>query len=167
MPDEYHETGDPRQREFEAAKEQGHETLATRSGLIVLFGVGLLALMGFALLTMYGMAHRFTALERRPDPDLPLLERQRTPPPPHVIPNQAFERQRQEALHTQWLDSYGWIDERERVARIPIGRAIDILAERGLQTVQRDDEAPAPPGRPNAADAAPDPAPPQPDDQRN
>jgi hypothetical protein len=39
------------------------------------------------------------------------------------------------------LESYGWVDEKKRVVRIPVARAIDILAERGLTARERPPEA--------------------------
>jgi hypothetical protein len=38
------------------------------------------------------------------------------------------ERLREEQL----LNSYGWIDEKSKTARIPIDRAMDLIAQRGL-----------------------------------
>jgi len=34
------------------------------------------------------------------------------------------------------LDTYGWVDQKKGIARVPIDRALDILAERGLPKVK-------------------------------
>lgn len=56
------------------------------------------------------------------------------PPEPRLqrVPKDGLAALRaQEAEH---LETYGWVDEPRGVVRIPIDRAIDVLAERGLPT---------------------------------
>src|SRR5690606_39453502 len=61
------------------------------------------------------------------------------------------------------LSSYGWQDEDNQVARIPIDRAIEMLTQRGLPaelpgypTQSTDEPVPSVPGQPNAEPAAED-----------
>lgn len=47
----------------------------------------------------------------------------------------------------QELNSYGWVDEKAGVARIPIERAMQLVTERGLPTTPRAGTAPAVAGK--------------------
>jgi len=38
-----------------------------------------------------------------------------------------------DARETQWLNSFGWVDEDAGIVRIPIDRAIELTAEQGLK----------------------------------
>ncbi|HKQ72493.1 MAG TPA: hypothetical protein VJ810_02120 [Blastocatellia bacterium] len=49
---------------------------------------------------------------------------------PTLLPLEDMERVRKET--DQKLGSYGWVDKSEGVARIPINRAKDVIAEKGL-----------------------------------
>ena len=42
------------------------------------------------------------------------------------------ELQQMRAAEDQILNSYGWVDQKKGVVRVPIARAIDLLAQRGL-----------------------------------
>lgn len=52
---------------------------------------------------------------------------------PGVTPNQTDERQREDAHLQRQLHGYAWQDADHRVARIPIERAMQLLAARQLQ----------------------------------
>jgi hypothetical protein len=73
----------------------------------------------------------------------------RTPPEPRLEPLPLLPGQRLRAEEEAILTTYGWVDKKAGLARIPIDRAITILAERGL-----------PPSKPMPPAAAPM-APPQ------
>jgi hypothetical protein len=55
------------------------------------------------------------------------------PADPGVRPNQAFDRIRFETGRRKLLGSYGWQDRPRRIARIPIDRAIEIVAENDFE----------------------------------
>jgi hypothetical protein len=49
-----------------------------------------------------------------------------------VLPsNQELMREAQEKVEREMLRSYGWIDRDRQIARIPIGRAIEIVSRQG------------------------------------
>lgn len=60
-----------------------------------------------------------TAIDRSPQPDL------------QVSPMQDLQRMR--AIEDAQLRNYGWIDRQAGIAAIPIERAMELLAERGLK----------------------------------
>jgi len=70
-----------------------------------------------------------------PHPQPPLQ-----PSPGHnTTPPQDWQTMRDQ--DTRILSTYGWIDRRNQIARIPIDRAMDLLLQRGLPVATQ----PAPP----------------------
>ena len=60
------------------------------------------------------------------------LTRKQDPPAPRLQVDPAAELIHMRREEAQRLATYGWIDEERRVVHLPIDRAIEILAERGL-----------------------------------
>lgn len=54
------------------------------------------------------------------------------PPAPQLESSPAQSLQELRAHEDQVLGSYGWVDQKNGVVRIPIDRAIDLLLQRGL-----------------------------------
>ena len=57
----------------------------------------------------------------RPGPEGPLLQ---------AVPSEELHAQR--ALEERLLDTYGWVDRENGLARIPIERAMELVSRRGL-----------------------------------
>ncbi len=117
------------------ASHPGYETrdLDTRS--IVIAGAGLAAAVVVFAALMWGLFHWFAAREeRRAAPLHPLAEQLR----PELPPEPRLQRAPREDLlelrarEERVLTSYAWVDRDKGIVRIPIDRAIEILAERGL-----------------------------------
>jgi len=81
--------------------------------------------------------------------------RSRTPPAPKLQPRPAEGLAQLRAEETKQLSSYAWIDRKRGVIQIPIDRAIDILAERGLPTRKMGPPADDPVSIPNDASLTP------------
>jgi hypothetical protein len=110
-----------------------HETRDVNIRPIALFGAGLFLLTGVVLLLMGWMFGYFSARQARLDAPLsPLAEIRRQPPEPRLQVAPAKELQEIRAAEDAVLSSYGWIDQKAGIVRIPIDRAIELLAERGL-----------------------------------
>lgn len=78
------------------------------------------------------------------DPRLsPLAETQPTPPAPRLqsAPSQDYQQFRRE--EDERLHSYGWVDREHKVVRIPIARAMELLAERGEPKIDPPQKTPA------------------------
>lgn len=113
----------------------GHETsdaslkaavllVALTAGLVVVGVVSMYYLFG------YVVDHQAS----QDAPPSPLLE-DKAPfigPQLQVAPLQ--EMQDMKAAEQDVLDSYGWIDQKAGIVRIPIDRAMSLIAERGLDT---------------------------------
>jgi hypothetical protein len=54
------------------------------------------------------------------------------PPNPRLEIAPVQELQQIRDAEQKALDSYGWVDRKNGVVRIPVSRAIDLLAQRGL-----------------------------------
>jgi hypothetical protein len=100
---------------------------------VVIAGIGLLVIVLVAALAMFVLFHVMEREEARlsPPPNpLAAAEGPRLPPEPRL---QAHPLKDLEELHKaedNLLTTYGWVDQRAGTVRIPIDRAIDILAQR-------------------------------------
>jgi hypothetical protein len=102
---------------------------------IIRFVIGLLVVTLLVLAVMWAMGGYFKAAETAKDPPpSPLVEAQADPIPPgprlQSTPPRDMEELRAQDHET--LTSYGWVDRAGGVARIPIERAMSIVAEKGL-----------------------------------
>src|SRR2546429_466170 len=110
--------------------------------LIVLALVGVL--VHFAVKAMYGY---LDAYQKQHQPTLnPLVSQTETDsrkvsnadiarfPQPRLETNERLEINDLRLQEEKTLNSYGWIDQQAGVARIPIERAMELLAQRGLPT---------------------------------
>lgn len=113
--------------------ERGHEQ--TDLSIRTLF-FGLLMLTIATVLAVWGMAVMFGALDARlaarATPRSPLVETDVTPPEPRLENSPREVRDRIDALREMQETTYTWLDRQAGVARIPVSRAMEILAERGL-----------------------------------
>jgi hypothetical protein len=51
---------------------------------------------------------------------------------PQLEATPILDLKRERAAEDQMLNSYGWVDKQQGIVRIPIDKAIDLLAQRGL-----------------------------------
>ncbi len=136
-------TGDRRLEEASAGYER--KDLSPRA--IALFGVALSIVIvlsaGIVTLFQFYAGSRFT---RRQAPRPPLaVTREATEPRLQV--NAPNELRTVREAEDRILSSYGWVDPQGETVRIPIERAMEILAQKGLPARQQKagDE---PPGKP-------------------
>jgi len=86
-------------------------------------------------IAMYGLYRNFQSREMAHDrPSSPLVDRTKPhlPPEPRlqITPHPDLERFKAEQQAA--VSTYGWVDEAQGVVRIPVDRAMDIVAARGL-----------------------------------
>lgn len=112
-----------------------HEKTDVQIRPLVIFGIGLAALTVIALLAMWLTFDRLQArgaAKAIPAPPL-AAERPPTPGPRLQVSPEADLEQWLAAEHEK-LNSYGWVNREAGIVRIPIDRAIELIAERGLPT---------------------------------
>ena len=113
--------------------ESGHEVSDINPKRVAMVGLALATVIALALLVTYGLFHYFYSGETRtrPLPSPLSYSREPTPEPRlSVEPGKDLKILRSE--EDAMLKSYGWIYQEKGIVHIPIDRAIEILAERGL-----------------------------------
>ena len=120
----------------------GHEVSDINPKRVALVGFALATVIALSLLVTYGLFRYFYRGETRtrPLPSPLSYTREPTPEPRLSIePGKDLKTLRSE--EDTLLKSYGWIDREKGIVRIPIDRAIELLAERGLPTRSAKNEA--------------------------
>jgi hypothetical protein len=117
--------------------ERGHEERDVAFRPIVWSGVGLLlatVLVYLMVFWVFGYLEERTA-ERRPAAN-PLARTygRQLPPEPRLQAEPILDLRRLRAAEDEQLNTYGWLDRNAGTVRIPIARAMELLAQRGLPT---------------------------------
>jgi hypothetical protein len=115
--------------------EHGHETSDVSISAIVKFGVALAIATAVVGVGMWGLLRFFEVRrdEREvPVPSMVAANLQRTPSGPRLEADPLAPRRAVQAREDAVLTSYGWVDPKAGVARIPIDRAMELLVQRGL-----------------------------------
>ena len=128
---------------------RGYETRDVRVSFMarVVFGLFMLTLIGMGVSWWFQSAEsrRFQAADRPPSPLAETLPAQ--PPEPRLQVLPAADLTRIRAQEEAALNSYAWIDSKSGLVRIPIERAIELVAERGLPARSQAPEPGAEPAR--------------------
>jgi hypothetical protein len=109
-----------------------HETRDANIHSLLIFAAGL---AGTVLLVMLGMAwvfHYFGATQSLGPPASPFAEARTLPPQPRLQVEPRLDLDQLRAGEDAKLHSYGWVDRNAGVVHIPIERAMDMVAEKGL-----------------------------------
>jgi len=112
--------------------QSGHETTDASPLYIGLFALGLVLMIALVLPLLGWIFWRLEAAAQRADTRQSPLAGDQTPPAPRLEEQSADELAKLRRAEQRRLSSYGWIDPQQHVVRVPIERAIEILAERGL-----------------------------------
>jgi hypothetical protein len=120
----------------------GHELSDLRPGYIALFGIALTAVIVAAAVITTLLIHFKAAEQSRQETPIPRLagERETTPEPRLQLDANKELRQMRAAEDTA-LNSYGWVDRSSGSVRIPIERAMEILAKKGLPARKQEEKA--------------------------
>ncbi len=119
----------------ERALARGHEDRDVSLRPIVIASLGLAALILVAvaamrLLFVYNLDR--TAKLSEPANPLAVASGERLPPEPRLLPHPVEQLQQLRAEEKSTLESYGWVDRSKGVVRIPVERAMELVAKRGL-----------------------------------
>jgi hypothetical protein len=113
--------------------ETGHELSDLSPKSIAIFGVSLVVIIVIVLWVCYELFQHYSTVSMKTEvPPSPLSYTREPTPEPHllVVPGQELKATR--AAEDLMLNSYAWVDKDKSLVRIPIQRAIDLLAQRGL-----------------------------------
>jgi hypothetical protein len=110
-------------------------------GILVFVG-GLVAVTLVVMALMWGVAVLFKGSLQRKDPAPPALaeaREARVPPGPNLQRNPSADLAAFRTAEEADLATWAWVDREKAIARVPVERALEIVAARGL---------PAPPPMP-------------------
>ncbi len=111
---------------------KGYEPSDANIRSVVLFGVGLFAAIVLVLFGMNRLFHYLVARDRAGTVSSPFALMREIPPLPRLQVFEAADQKKFRESEESVLRSYGWVDRDAGVVRIPIDRAIELLAERRL-----------------------------------
>lgn len=119
----------------------GHEREIDRDINLRAVGItvlSILALTVVAMFAMWVMLEFFLQQGRESDPapsPIPEAAETRLPPAPRLQQSPELELEQFRARENALLSSYAWRDREAGVVRIPIGRAMDLMASQGTQAM--------------------------------
>jgi hypothetical protein len=123
------------------AGEKKYETQDLGARAVRLFAAGLAVLAVFTLLAMAGVLRLFS----RGDIEMAVKAPRPGEPPaaaePRLQISPARDLQEMRALEDEQLHGYGWVDRQAGIAAIPIERAMELIAQRGLAVRRGDTKA--------------------------
>jgi hypothetical protein len=99
------------------------------------FGLGLTGGIILAAFLMWFLFDQFAAREVRRSPQPERMEAsnpQKEPPEPRLQPNPPMDLKEFRAGEEAILNNYGWIDPEKGIVRIPVARAMELVAKEGL-----------------------------------
>ncbi len=104
---------------------------------VVIAGIGLLVLLVITCVAMFGLFHVLAREEARLSPPanpLAAAEGPRLPPEPRLQAHPIKDLEELRKAETELLTTYGWVDKSAGTVRIPVARAIELLAQRAGDT---------------------------------
>jgi hypothetical protein len=113
-------------------RRHGHETRDANIRNLIVFGVGLALLVILGLVASRAVFHFFAGRQGLGPPASPFENVRMLPPGPRLQVTAPQDLQHYKAAQDEILNSYGWVDQKAGIVRIPIDRAMDILLQKGL-----------------------------------
>jgi hypothetical protein len=110
----------------------GHETRDVNIRLIGLFGLSMVLLLAGSLALMGWLFGIFAGTPVGRSQSAPGAETRSRPSAPRLQTSPTRDMQEMLRAENARLQSYGWVDHASGIARIPIARAMELLAMQGL-----------------------------------
>jgi hypothetical protein len=107
---------------------------------IIRLGIALTAIVTVACFMLWFVFDQFAAREAaRSAPPSSLIQKEGAtqPPAPRLQASPPAELKQVREDEDAILNTYGWVDPQHGVVRLPIARAMDLAAERGLKAVRK------------------------------
>jgi hypothetical protein len=117
-----------------------HEGRDVNLPAVARFGIALAGIVVVSCFMLWFVFARFAAREAaRTGRPSSLIQREaaQQPPEPRLQANPPQELRQVREDEDAVLNSYGWVDPAHGVVRIPISRAMDLAAQRGLKAVRK------------------------------
>jgi hypothetical protein len=135
-----------------------HEPTDADWHAITKFGIALALTVMVVQLALWWMFDHFSSRAARLSPPVPALIKEQAPkepPEPRLQGNPRLDLTKMRANEDSVLHHYGWVDPERGVVRIPIERALELAAMRGLPKFQPQPGVPPAKTAPNSGDTAP------------
>jgi hypothetical protein len=129
-------------RDAAHSEEAGYELSDLNPGYVGLFGIGLAVVLVIAVVVSSLLIHYKTVQHARQETPIPQLAREREAMPGmrlQVDPQDELRQMR--AAEDATLNSSGWVDKDAGIVRIPVDRAMEILAKKGLPARKQEEKA--------------------------
>jgi len=114
--------------------ERRHEERDMNVSAVALFAVSLVVAL---TIVHYLAVVMFCHLASQPSsylPPTPLVASREKSVGPRLLVDQALDMKKLRSSEESVLNSYDWVDRDQGIVRIPIDRAIELLAQRGIPT---------------------------------
>jgi len=124
-----------RPEELQESKEKGHEVRDANIPHVLMYGFGMLVLVLIAGGVISGVVYKYLgrfAAEQPPATRQFHAVQSQLPPAPRLEVHGWRDMDEFRAAEEKQLGSYGWVDKKQNVVRIPIARAMEITAQKGL-----------------------------------
>lgn len=119
----------------QASSERGYEARDINVRAVVWFATGLVVAAIVIHVALAGLYKLFEHLNPSPEaPSRIAFQTQMIAPAPRLQVKAGEELDQYLAAQNEKLNSYGWIDKPAGLVHIPIERAMDLVAQRGLPT---------------------------------
>jgi hypothetical protein len=110
----------------------GHELTDAPIRPIVLVGGAVALMTALAFAFSVGVFRFFSERPVEAPPNPMAAEAPAVPPAPRIEITPSIEYRQLRAQEDQILSTYGWVDRKAGITRIPIDRAMDLLLQRGF-----------------------------------
>ena len=115
------------------SKNDGYEKSDLRLSGITLFVFVMTLIIVVSMVALTFLFNNFDQSAAQLDqPMSPLMATQAPPPEPRLQSRPQLDREEMRAAEEAILNHYGWVNQSQGVVHIPIERAIELTAERGL-----------------------------------
>ncbi|HXV81820.1 MAG TPA: hypothetical protein VEG60_18215 [Candidatus Binatia bacterium] len=119
----------------------GHELSDLRPGYVGVFAIAIAIVIGAAVvITSLLMNYRAVQHARRDAPVPPLAREREATPQLRLQVDAPGELRQMRQAEEAVLTSYGWVDKDAGIVRIPVDRAMEILAKKGLPARKREEK---------------------------
>jgi len=107
-----------------------HETTDINVWAVGRFAFLLMGITFFSLILLFGLMKYFQSREAQEVAQT--IEPDKVFPQPRLLKSEPLDLAKFRENENQVLNSYAWVDQSKGIVRIPIDRAIDVLAQKGL-----------------------------------
>jgi len=111
---------------------KGHETVDANVRSVVWWGLGVFGLLASGVIISAIVFHYFVTHQSLGPPASPFENVRALPPSPTLQVTPARDLRQYLDSQDAALNSYGWVDQKAGVVRIPIDHAMDLLLQKGL-----------------------------------